>query len=270
MAVAVKVPPVDPLNHDVPIVDERGRPTPQFMQQWLKARNISLTVDESALAVEDLYAALANKSDIGHTHDERYYTEAEIDALETELINAIAAAMENTSAVNVGGQSNVFKEQVGDELRFRTIKAGANITVTQTADTIDISAAGGAVRASPNFTTAVLGIGATESGAFNIATKTAIPLVITADKACYIVLYASSAARDADARPLPATTDASAGTGVLGEFAFGAGGGTIPISPTNPYYNQLGTSTNIYYRIYNAQGVANAITVTLTLLPMEA
>lgn len=26
--------PVDPLSHNVPIVDAQGRPTPQFIQQW--------------------------------------------------------------------------------------------------------------------------------------------------------------------------------------------------------------------------------------------
>lgn len=54
-----KIRPVDPLNHDVPIVTPQGWPTPQFMRQWVQAREINLSVDEE----------LGNKSDVEHEHD---------------------------------------------------------------------------------------------------------------------------------------------------------------------------------------------------------
>lgn len=45
---------------------------------------------------------------------------------------------------NVGtGEAGVFKDKSGENLRFRTLKAGANITITQNADDITITAAGG-------------------------------------------------------------------------------------------------------------------------------
>ena len=47
------------------------------------------------------------------------------------------------SASNVGtGEGDVFKQLNVDDLEFKTIKAGTNITVTNNADDITISAAG--------------------------------------------------------------------------------------------------------------------------------
>lgn len=66
-----KILPPDPLNHDVPIVDPQGRPTPQFIQQWLKSRGLTLAVDANATAaVDGVYTSLDN-----------YYTKAEVDEI---------------------------------------------------------------------------------------------------------------------------------------------------------------------------------------------
>ena len=45
---------------------------------------------------------------------------------------------ENTTAVNLGTGFEVFKEKISDELNFRTIIAGDNITITETADSLEI------------------------------------------------------------------------------------------------------------------------------------
>ena len=50
---------------------------------------------------------------------------------------------ENTTAVNLGTGFEVFKEKISDELNFRTIIAGDNITITETADSLEIESAGG-------------------------------------------------------------------------------------------------------------------------------
>lgn len=50
----LRVRPVDPLRHDVAIVDEQGRPTPQFMRQWIAARNVNLTTGDLTISVDEL------------------------------------------------------------------------------------------------------------------------------------------------------------------------------------------------------------------------
>ena len=52
------------------------------------------------------------------------------------------------SALNVGGQAEVFKDVAGTALRFRTIKAGTGVTVTQNPDDITLATAGEANTAS--------------------------------------------------------------------------------------------------------------------------
>lgn len=44
---------LDPLNHNVPIVDKNGKATPYFLQQWDKARNINLIVDGNVVSIAD-------------------------------------------------------------------------------------------------------------------------------------------------------------------------------------------------------------------------
>lgn len=50
----LRVRPVDPLNHAVPIVDKDGRPTPQFARQWVLARNVNVTTDDVAVGLDTL------------------------------------------------------------------------------------------------------------------------------------------------------------------------------------------------------------------------
>ena len=50
---------------------------------------------------------------------------------------------EVNTASNVGAQNEVFKQKSGNDLEFRTLEAGTNISMTQNADTITISSSAG-------------------------------------------------------------------------------------------------------------------------------
>jgi uncharacterized delta-60 repeat protein len=59
--------------------------------------------------------------------------------------NAIAAipAGEVATAANVGTGSGVYKEKVGSEFKFKTLKAGSNVTITPGTDEVTIAASSG-------------------------------------------------------------------------------------------------------------------------------
>jgi len=67
----------------------------------------------------------------------------ELDVAVSRVEAGGGGAGEANTGTNVGGEKEVYKDKVGTSLRFRTIKAGTNITVTENADDIEIAATGG-------------------------------------------------------------------------------------------------------------------------------
>ena len=58
-------------------------------------------------------------------------------------ISSSGHTTDGTSAINVGGGNEVYYQKVDNELQFRTIVAGPNVTVNQRSETIEISSSGG-------------------------------------------------------------------------------------------------------------------------------
>lgn len=56
---------------------------------------------------------------------------------------------ENNTASNIGGGAGVFESKIGVDLRFKSFVAGTNITINETATTLEITSAPGAI---PNLT----------------------------------------------------------------------------------------------------------------------
>jgi hypothetical protein len=85
----LNVRPVDPLNHAVPIVDEHGRPTPQFSRQWQLARTINLTTDDLSVSLDDLRELIES-------------AQAALASLEAALDDLEANTVPTTRQVNSG------------------------------------------------------------------------------------------------------------------------------------------------------------------------
>ena len=150
---------------------------------------------------------------------------------------------------------------------------GSNVTITRTDDsTITISAASGggalSTRTTANGATSLIGNGATES--VNITGfKGYILYKIETDAAAWVRVYTDASSRTADASRAEGV-DPTPGSGVIAEVIT-TGAETILISPgTIGFNNETSPTTAIPLAITNKTGGTAAITVTLTILQIEA
>jgi len=127
----------------------------------------------------------------------------------------------------------------------------------------------GAARGTDALTTASIADLVETTGVWDIGYSTALLMSLQANKACRVRLYTTAAARTSDSgRGLG--TDPTAGTGVLCEYVF-ASASTLGGEPPVILRNGDGTPTNeVYYAIQNRSGSTGTVTVTATLLAMEA
>lgn len=94
---------IDPLRHDVPIVDASGRPTPQFMRQWMQTRS----VDEAVVSASDTVTGL---EDDFAAHGPRHHAGGD---MELDL-DSIAGAL---NGAKLYGDAELNQLIVGDVLR---------------------------------------------------------------------------------------------------------------------------------------------------------
>lgn len=187
----------------------------------------------------------------------------------------------NTSSVNsfstiaVSGQSNVIADSSADTL---TLVAGTGISITTNAsgdsititNTVSGGGGGGAIstRGAVNGTSASLANGAT--GNINITGFKGYALYkIETSAAAWVRLYTSDAARTADASRLEGV-DPAVDAGVITEVIT-TGASTVVIAPGVFGFNdEASPTTTIPIAVTNKSGSTAAITVTLTILQLEA
>jgi hypothetical protein len=130
------------------------------------------------------------------------------------------------------------------------------------------SGAGLGTRTTAAATTSSLPTG--QTGPINITGfKSYALLKIQTSAAAWVRIYTSEAARIADASRLEGT-DPALSSGVLAEVIT-TGAQTVLFSPSTIGFNdESPTTTNIPVRVTNKSGSTAAITVTLTLLQLEA
>jgi hypothetical protein len=123
-------------------------------------------------------------------------------------------------------------------------------------------------RLTVNGTTGALANGA--SGNITISGyKSYALLKIQTSNAAWVRIYTSAAAQSADSSRTSGN-DPVPGAGIIAEV-INTGATTQPITPATIGFNDDGTvSGNIYVTVTNQSGASNAITVTLTVLQLEA
>ena len=178
------------------------------------------------------------------------------------------------STIAVSGQNSVVADSTTDTL---TLVAGTGISITtnDSTDTITITATGGGGGGSSLQTRTTVS-GSTGSladagtGPINITGfKGYMLMKVETSAAAWVRIYTSEAARLADASRLEGT-DPSPGAGVIAEVIT-TGAQTVMISPGAYGFNdEVTPTTNIPVRVTNKSGSTATITVTLTVLQLEA
>jgi hypothetical protein len=137
--------------------------------------------------------------------------------------------------------------------------------------TLECYAADGVIgyRTTLTATTTSLANDAADSLTFTGTGKSGRFIAIETDRAAWVILYASTAARTADAgRGIG--TDPSPGSGVLAEV-FTTGAETIKLTPVVGYFNdETVLASELYAKVVNKSGVTSTVQVGLTVVPAEA
>lgn len=178
------------------------------------------------------------------------------DATAEEWINS-------TPATDLGGLSDVsLTSPVADG----DILVYDNATSTWQNSVLSVSGLGSRTTASATTTSISDG---TSTNIQITGFKSYMLMAIQVDAACWVTIYTSSAARTADASR-PSYQDPLPGSGVIAELIATAAG-TQKITPSLLGFNDEATpTTDIYLKVENNSGASAAITVTLTLLQLEA
>jgi hypothetical protein len=155
-----------------------------------------------------------------------------------------------------------------------TLVAGTNITLERTGDEITIAstASGGgsmATRTTASSTTASIANGATGNIAIT-GFKSYALLKMVVEHEAWVRIYTDAASRTADASRAEGV-DPTPGSGVIAEVITTAAPQTILISPgTIGFNNESTPTTSIPIAVTNKSGTTRTITVTLTVLQLEA
>ena len=178
--------------------------------------------------------------------------------------------------INVGAAAN---DGTGDPIRTAMVKTNENFNELYTdVAALDVAvtalSGGGAGGSSLQSRTAKAGTTASIANGASAdlsitGFKTYALLSITTDRAAWVRIYANGATRTADASRLE-TSDPAPDAGVIAEVIT-TGAQTVLVSPGVIGYNLESTPTTVIpCAVKNKSGSAGTVTVTLTVLQLEA
>lgn len=184
-------------------------------------------------------------------------------------------ASSDTITINAAGGALTIQEEgvslTTDATTLNFVGAGVTASGTGATKTITITGGGGSglqARTTANAATGSIADGASANIQI-IAAKTYALQKIQTSAAAWVTLYVSDAARTADASRNE-TTDPLPGAGVIAEVIT-SDGAIQNITPGTLGWNDEATpTTDAYLKVVNKSGSAQAITVTLHFVALEA
>jgi hypothetical protein len=186
----------------------------------------------------------------------------------TDSITINAGQSNSFVSIAVAGQSPVLADSTSDTLTL--VGSGITITTDSVTDTITFSNAGSGLEARTTAVGTTGSLASLASADLNITGfKGYVLLKIQTSVAAWVRLYTDGTSRTADAGRLEAV-DPDPGAGVIAEVIT-TGGQTILMSPAvMGFNNETVPTTTIPCRVTNKSGSSAAVTVTLTLIKIEA
>ena len=186
----------------------------------------------------------------------------------TDSITINAGQSNSFVSIAVAGQSPVLADSTSDTLTL--VGSGITITTDSVTDTITFSNAGSGLEARSTASGTTGSLASLASADLNITGfKGYVLLKIQTSVAAWVRLYTDGTSRTADAGRLEAV-DPDPGAGVIAEVIT-TGGQTILMSPAvMGFNNETVPTTTIPCRVTNKSGSSAAVTVTLTLIKIEA
>jgi hypothetical protein len=153
-----------------------------------------------------------------------------------------------------------------------SIAAGTGTAVSASTGSITIwSTAGSGLSSRATFSTSTTSIiyGSSVSTTIVNAYKGYALLGIQVSAGAWVTIYSNAASQTADSSRT-ITTDPTPGSGIIAESISMTPGTTSFTPAIVGYNNEASPTTNIPVKIYNNSGATNTITVTLTLIKLEA
>lgn len=184
-------------------------------------------------------------------------------------------ASSDTITINAAGGALTIQEEgvslATDATTLNFVGAGVTASGTGATKTITITGGGGSglqARTTANAATGSIADGASANIQITAAKTYALQKIQTS-AAAWVTLYVSDAARTADASRNE-TTDPLPGSGVIAEVIT-SDGATQNITPGTIGWNDEATpTTDAYLKVVNKSGSAQAITITLHFVALEA
>ena len=192
----------------------------------------------------------------------------------TSTATAIPGSIEASGVVTAQSFSG---DIIGVGATFTTVSAGGSVTANafygdgSNLEGVASSGIGLSTRATITKLVSGIGIGATMNSTFTDGRKSWMLQKVGISSAARVVLYTDQAAMTADA-DRKETTDPVPGSGVIAEVNTStAGVSTFIMSPGIMGWNNDATpSNNIWFKVCNNETSASNITVSLTIVQLEA